>query len=88
MPNPGASVRRLGDAQSEVGAGDAEGAAARSTRLSDRTQVERPVLDGDDDLTFGVPLPEVGDGLGSPAQRVRAADDRGQLPGFHELLQD
>ena len=40
------------------------------------------------DFALSVPLSEGGDGLMSPAQRVRPAHDRRELPGLHELLQD
>src|SRR5260370_32817753 len=44
--------------------------------------------EGDDDLSPGVPLLQVADGLGDLAQRVRPVDDRCDLSGFDELGED
>ena len=43
---------------------------------------------GDDHFSSGVSLFEITDGLGDLAQRVDPVYDRGDLPGFDELLED
>ncbi len=43
---------------------------------------------GDDDFSLSVSLFEITDGLGDLAQRVGPIYDRGDLPGFDELLED
>ncbi len=45
-------------------------------------------LHGDDDFSSGVSLFQIADGLGGLTQRVRSVDDRRDLSGFHELLQN
>ena len=57
-------------------------------RLLDRRRVRCPASERDDDLALGVPLAKVGDGFTSSGQRVRPTNDRRQLPGLDELLQD
>src|SRR5215469_9497107 len=47
-----------------------------------------PVSDRDDDLSPGVSGLEIADGRGHLAQRIRAVDDRGDLPGLEQLAQD
>ena len=42
----------------------------------------------DDDFSSGVSLFQIPDGLRDLAQRVRRVDDRCDLPGFDELLED
>lgn len=46
------------------------------------------VSHGDDSLSLGVSLFQMTDGLGDLAQRVRSVDDRCDLSGFNELLQN
>ncbi len=46
------------------------------------------VSDGDDDLSLGVSLFHIPDGLGDLAERVRLIDDRRHLPRLDEFLQD
>ena len=45
-------------------------------------------LHGDDDIFSVVSLFQIPDGLRDLAQRVRRVDDRCDLPGFDELLED
>ena len=45
-------------------------------------------LHGDDDMFAVVSLFQIPDGLRDLAQRVRRVDDRCDLPGFDELLED
>ena len=44
--------------------------------------------DGDDELSSGVPLLQLPDGLGDLAQRVGPVNDRRELAGLDELPQD
>src|SRR5215204_3188866 len=43
---------------------------------------------GDDDFSLSVSLFQIPDGLGDLAQRVGPVDDRCDLAGFYELLED
>ena len=47
-----------------------------------------PRLDGDDDLSSGVSFSEIPKSLGSLAQPIGPIDDRPDLSGLDELLQD
>src|ERR1700750_3310686 len=49
--------------------------------------VWRAASDGDDDLSAGVALLHVPDGVGCLAQRVRPVDDRRHLAGLDELVE-
>src|SRR5215210_3279492 len=56
-----------------------------------RDSVNRPfgfASHGDDDFSSRVPFYQIPDGLGDLAQRVGSVDDRCDLPGFDELLED
>ena len=48
----------------------------------------RDSLHSDDDFPLSVPLSEIADGLRRLAERVRSIDDRCDLPGFNEILQN
>ena len=43
---------------------------------------------GDDDFSLSVSLCQISDGFGDLPQRVRSVDDRCELPGLEEPLQD
>ena len=44
--------------------------------LATRGITDGPLLDDDDDLALGVPLPDIPEGHGGLAERVGAVDDR------------
>src|SRR5215208_6488970 len=80
VSNPARWSRLIQDAANE-----------RRRTLLQGTSVNRPfefASHSDDDFSSGVSLFKIPDCLGDLGERVRPVDNRGDLPGFDELLEN